>query len=69
MGNVGKKVKMVAWDEGYDKGMKDWMIRYPCSICGRMVEVKPGGDCHKAVKRYMKEQGWGHGECHDRRRG
>lgn len=55
------------YSEGYDKGYaeaeEEYGITYPCSVCGKLIEMQPGDNSHKAMIGYMKEQGWRHGDC------
>lgn len=51
------------WSGGYKDGEKDFKITYPCSVCGKLMEMNPGENDHKAMIEYMKEQGWHHGNC------
>ena len=51
------------WSEGYDEATDDYKILYPCSACGKPVEMKPGDNDHRAMIEYMKEHGWHHGNC------
>lgn len=51
------------WGDGYDEVLNDYRITYPCSVCGKPIELKPGSDSHGAMVSYMKENGWGHSKC------
>jgi len=54
-----------AWQDGVDRAVAVYGVPYPCSICGKEIEVTT--DMEKAaIKRYMRENGWGHAECHER---
>ena len=48
---------------GYYEAERNFKITYPCSKCGKPMEMRPGDDDHKAMIGYMKEQGWHHGNC------
>lgn len=48
---------------GYYEAEKKFKITYPCSVCGKPMVMEPGGEDHIAMKKYMKEHGWHHGEC------
>ena len=47
------------WAEVY----QEYAISYPCSICGKLITVAPGGETHRAILGYLREKGWAHGEC------
>ena len=59
------------WSDGFDDGKKEgheqareeFEITYPCSVCGKQMNMKPGGKDHMAMIGYMKEHGWHHGDC------
>ena len=63
--------KEEGWGDGFDDGKKqgheqareEFEISYPCSVCGKPITMKPGSESHKAMVGYMKEHGWGHGNC------
>lgn len=65
-----KKVRDQAYDEGYGDGSRDaevlYKVTYPCSICGKTLTVMSKKE-KDAIKRYMREHGWGHAECIHRR--
>ena len=61
--NGKKKGYEDGWGDGYDEAERDFKITYPCSICGKPVEMKYGDDDYKDMVRYLKEQGWHHGSC------
>ncbi|QRF75303.1 hypothetical protein Thermo_00797 [Thermoplasmatales archaeon] len=61
--NGKKSGQAKGWEDGYKDGEEDFKITYPCSICGKSIEMKPGGDDHKAMAEYMREHGWQHGSC------
>lgn len=54
------------FNEGYEKGRDKWRIWYFCSICNEMIFITPNSNAHKAMIEYMKENGWGHEECHEK---
>ena len=58
------QVKRAARDEGYAQALKDCQIWYFCNVCGKRIDMKANGDGHKAMIRYMKDNGWGHDSCH-----
>ena len=51
------------WSDGFDEAIEDYKITYPCSVCGKPIEMMPGDNGHKAMISYMKEHGWHHGNC------
>lgn len=57
-----------AFNEGYGKAFKDYAIWYYCAICGEPIYVMPNSNSHKAIMEYMREHGWGHSTCHEKRR-
>ena len=48
---------------GFDEAVDDYKIAYPCSVCGKPIEMMPGDNDHKAMISYMKEKGWAHSKC------
>jgi len=63
------------WQQGYDEGQvngyelaeSEYKVTYPCSICGKSIEVNTDEE-KKAIATYMREHGWGHADCINRRR-
>ncbi len=55
------------YSEGYDKGKTDWGIWYFCSICGEKIYVRPNSNSHKDIIEHMKEVGWGHKACREKK--
>ncbi|MFG1449598.1 MAG: hypothetical protein AAE983_03025 [Thermoplasmataceae archaeon] len=51
------------WSDGFDEAIEDYRITYPCSVCGKPIEMMPGDNDHKAMIGYMKEKGWAHSKC------
>lgn len=64
---VRKQGYAVGYSEGYEEAESVYKVTYPCSVCRRRLTVTSDGE-KQAIKRYMQENGWGHEECHDRRR-
>lgn len=62
---IQKKEYSRAWAKGYNQGKKAHQIWYYCSVCRQRIDITPNSDDHKAVIKYMAEQGWGHKACHD----
>jgi len=62
------------WQQGYDEGQvngyelaeSEYKVTYPCSICGESIEVTTDEE-KKAIAEYMREDGWGHADCINRR--
>jgi hypothetical protein len=52
--------------EGYEKGCNEMRIWYFCSICNKVIYMRPNSNDHQAMIGYMKEKGWVHGECHNK---
>lgn len=65
-----EKIKLQGHDEGYEQAANSayelWAVPYPCSICGEEIVVTTDEE-KKAIATYMREHGWGHGDCIDRR--
>jgi len=61
-----KELKLQGYDEGYEQAAKAaeelYMVTYPCSRCGKTIIVD-GPEEKEAIKRYMAEHGWSHGDC------
>lgn len=57
-------------DEGYKKGFADaklrYRVNYRCSVCGQVMEVTSKEE-KEAIREYMREKGWAHTECLERR--
>jgi len=59
MSKVNKRRKN--WtDKGYRKGVAEYKITYPCSVCGEELVMMPGNEDHTAMKTKMHDGGWGH---------
>ena len=63
LSSEGKRGRDEGFEEGYYHAQEDFEITYLCSVCGRPIDMKPGGEGHKAMVMYMKEKGWGHKSC------
>jgi len=59
------------YNRGYNKRYADaellFNITYPCDVCGKTITAT-SKDEKEAIRRYMQEHRWGHGECHERKR-
>ena len=64
MSKVHKRRK--SWtDKGYKKGVTEYKITYPCSLCGEELVMLPDNKDHIAMKKMMVTGGWGHASCHE----
>ena len=67
-----EEIRQKAYDEGYEKGIEAaaelYEVPYPCSVCGKEIVVTTDEE-KKAIAEYMREHGWGHGDCIERRYG
>jgi hypothetical protein len=65
-----EEIREQAYEEGWEKGIEEatelYAVPYQCSVCGKEIVVHTQ-DEKKAIKTYMREHGWGHGDCIDRR--
>jgi hypothetical protein len=52
--------------EGYEIAKYIYKVTYPCSVCGKEIEVESEEE-KRAIKKYMREHGWGHASCINRR--
>lgn len=48
---------------GYDRGVEEYRVTYPCSVCGGDLILKPGAKDHEAMKGMMQQAGWAHTTC------
>ncbi|MFC1902542.1 hypothetical protein ACFLX4_00530 [Chloroflexota bacterium] len=58
-----EKIEEAAWNKGYDRAEEDYRIRYPCSKCGKGIEMLPGSSWHKAIMKFLEEKGFKHQNC------
>lgn len=65
-----KEIRNHAYDEGWEKGVEEacniFLVVYLCSVCGKEIEVTTD-DEKRAIKTYMRQYGWGHADCVNRR--
>jgi len=47
---------------GYDSAKREFAVTYRCSVCGGALTVSSPEE-KKAIAQYMREHGWGHGNC------
>ncbi|MBN2462364.1 MAG: hypothetical protein JXB43_02045 [Dehalococcoidia bacterium] len=60
------------WQEAYDKGWEDgvnaaealYAVKYQCSNCRKKMVVTSDAE-KKAIREYMDEHGWCHGDCNN----
>lgn len=57
-----------AYERGYAEAEEKYRVYYPCSICGVEIAITRDSKSYEAVRKYMKDHGWGHTECHERGR-
>jgi len=50
---------------GYGAAKKEYGITYPCSVCGKLINLL-SDNAKEAAEKYMQEHGWGHTECHEK---
>jgi len=48
--------------KGYQQGIKNCAIKYPCSKCGKEIVVSSKEE-KKAIRDFMTESGWHHRNC------
>ncbi len=48
---------------GHQRGVQEYRISYPCSVCGGELVMTPGAKDHEAAKMMMKQAGWAHSTC------
>jgi len=54
-------------NDGYDEAKKKYLVTFPCSLCGKTIEITHP-KTKEAVAKYMREYGWGHVACHELRK-
>jgi predicted CopG family antitoxin len=61
-----KTIRQEAYDEGWEKGINDaealYAVTYRCSNCRKEMVVHTKEE-KKAIREYMHEHGWCHGDC------
>lgn len=64
-----KEIWDKACDKGFQEGMeiaeKEFAVSYPCSVCRKEIIVSSEVE-KRDIRRYMREQGWGHADCINR---
>lgn len=53
---------------GYLEALHLYCVSYSCSICGLPMRLRPGSRAAKVAAEALGEMGWGHSQCHQRRR-
>ncbi len=63
------EVRAQGYKEGfravYERAKIKYLVTYPCQGCRKLVEVDTPLE-KEAIKKFMSEAGWGHGECINR---
>jgi len=54
-------------EAGYENGKEEYRIWYNCNVCGNPLTIKPNSEAHEAVLKLMKDAGWGHAKCHEKK--
>ena len=52
--------------EGFELAESIYKVTYQCSICREVIDVDTDEE-KRAIKKYMRENGWGHADCVNRR--
>lgn len=65
-GKIRKKVYIDGYRKGYVEAERLYKITYPCSVCGKTIELT-STNAKQVASGYMQEHGWGHRACHERR--
>lgn len=64
-----EEVRLEGYKDGYDKGYREakarYQVTYQCKVCRERITVDSLRE-REAVKRYMREHGWGHADCVNR---
>lgn len=50
------------YNEGFEFARNMYLVTYKCSVCRGEMEVEYKEE-KKAIAEYMRQAGWGHGEC------
>lgn len=62
-----EKAYSKGYKDGYRQAELEFKVTYSCSICGKIIALRSAKE-REAAREYMEEEGWGHGECHEKRR-
>lgn len=49
------------------EAQKKYEIWYYCVVCNQKITLQPNSDEHKSMIKSMKEIGWGHAVCHNKK--
>jgi len=52
---------------GYSRAVQEFKICYPCDVCGQSIELR-SAEAKQSASEYMTKHGWGHVDCHNRRK-
>jgi flagellar biosynthesis/type III secretory pathway protein FliH len=61
-----KRAYQRGYQDGYKAAEETYKVTYNCIVCGQPLVILTR-EAKEAVNRYMREHGWGHTECHQRR--
>jgi hypothetical protein len=65
-----EEIRLQAYDKGWEKGITEaeelYSVSYPCIVCGKTIVATSDAE-KKAIRKYMREHGWGHADCINRR--
>ena len=63
---LGVKARTVeaAFDTGHRFAKEDYLVTYPCTVCGKTIEVESDNE-KLAAREFFEESRWGHGSCID----
>jgi len=56
-----------AMKASYEEAKNLYMVTFPCDVCDEPILIT-NLKTKEAVSKYMTEHGWGHAECHKRKR-
>src|ERR1700730_4005417 len=52
----------------FAQAKKQFRVTYSCVICGGTIDLLPGSEPARIAVDAVRAAGWGHAECHERRR-
>jgi len=52
---------------GYEEAKNLYMVPYLCYICGKPIAIT-SPESKEFVSKFLTERGWGHTQCHERKR-
>jgi len=57
-----------AYDEsnniGFATAKSNFRVWFYCDVCAGVIDILPNSDIHKVIINYLKQERWGHPECH-----